>query len=204
MTAVDLRSPGRPRDDTAGPALLAAARRLVIAHGYEAVSVQMIAAEAQVGRQTLYRRWQGKADLVLEAFLASAQNAELCHADGTTEEKLNLFLGQVFKNLTTDGPAIRSLIASAQSDPDFREIFKQRFVQPRAEIVANIIQLGTARGEIRNDTDIDTAVTMLHGAFWYPLLLGETLNYELAHRIVRLLFEGIGTAKETRNSTRKN
>lgn len=195
MTVEDPRLPGRPRDDAAGPALLAAARRLVIAHGYEGVSIQMIAAEAQVGRQTLYRRWQGKADLVLEAFLESAQKAELVHEEGTSAATLERFFQQVFDNLRTDGPAIRSLIASAQSDPAFMEIFKERFVHPRAEIARTIIRLGITRGEISDDADIETAVKMLHGAFWYPMLLGELPDHTLARHTIHLLFQGIAKKK---------
>lgn len=131
------RSPGRPRDNKVGPSLLAAARQLVLQHGYCGVSIQMIATEAGVGRQTLYRRWPSKAELVLAAFLESAGDADVL-SDGRAEKRLLHFLVNVFRNLQQDGPAIRNLIASAQDDPEFLKSFRAGFVEPRAEIVATI------------------------------------------------------------------
>ena len=57
--------PGRPRSDRAHQALLEATRTLVVQHGYDGVTVEMIARAAGTGRQTIYRRWPGKAELVL-------------------------------------------------------------------------------------------------------------------------------------------
>src|SRR5947199_331051 len=62
---------GRPRDAEASPALLEAARRLVLEKGYAATSISDIAAAAGTGRQTLYRRWPGKAQLILDAAVAA-------------------------------------------------------------------------------------------------------------------------------------
>src|ERR1700761_9538765 len=107
MIDPESRPAGRPRDSAAGPALLAAAPRLVIAHGYENVSIQMIAAAVHVGRQTLYRRWPSKAELVLDAFLDSAQTADALPDNEGTAAGLQRFFERLFANLTTDGPAIR-------------------------------------------------------------------------------------------------
>src|SRR5438552_14098149 len=64
---------GRPRSPEADRALLGATRDLVTRDGYEAVTIEMIAKQAGTGRQTIYRRWPGKAELVLDAFLTHAQ-----------------------------------------------------------------------------------------------------------------------------------
>jgi len=173
---------GRPRDDAATAALLRAARSLVSRHGYAAVSIQMIAAEAKVGRQTLYRRWPGKADLVLEAFLASVAAVD-DPGSSPVDEALASYLRNLFENLEQDGPAIRSLIASAQDDPDFLDSFRRTFVLPRAAIAAGILQRAAGRGELAEDADVETALASLHGAFWYRLLLGEPLTPDFAMRL---------------------
>ena len=175
-------SMGRPRDDMATEALLRVARDLVTRHGYRAVSIQMIAAEAGVGRQTLYRRWPGKADLVLDAFLASAAAVE-DPGLGSVGEALTRYLQDLFKNLERDGPAIRSLVASAQEDPQFLDSFRQKFVWPRAAVAAGILQRAAKAGELAEDADLEAALTALHGAFWYRLLLGEPLTPEFAARL---------------------
>lgn len=184
------KSVGRPRDDSAGPALLEAARKLVSVHGYGAVSVQKIAEEAGVGRQTLYRRWASKAELVLDAFMESAERIEV-PSKGNTEEIIRGFLSNLFSNLGDDGAALRSLMASAQQDPQFRETFRERFLAPRATIIRLILENAKRLGEIAPDGDIETAVVALHGAFWYQMLIGESLDKDFATSLSALIYRSV-------------
>jgi AcrR family transcriptional regulator len=173
---------GRPRDDAAGPALLSAARRLVTERGYQRVSVQNLLDEAGVGRQTLYRRWPSKAELVLDAFLDSAGRIPVV-TDGPIGDVLGRFLTHLFTNLLEDGAALRSLMASAQEDPKFLENFRERFLLPRARIVKSLLEQAVERGELAEDFDVDTASDMIHGAFWYRMLLGEALDASFAKKL---------------------
>ena len=184
-----IRAVGRPRDDATGPALLNAARRLVSERGYNSVSIGMIAEEVGVSRQTLYRRWPSKADLVLDAFLASAAQDEN-FVEGAFPEVLYDFLANLFANMQKDGPAIRNLIASAQTNPTFLKSFRERFVEPRAEVMARIIRDGMSRGEVASDLDIELLLDFLHGAFWYRLLQGKELDEDYARRMVRWCVPG--------------
>jgi AcrR family transcriptional regulator len=186
------RGAGRPRDDATTPALLAAARRLVIERGYNEVSIGLIATEVGVGRQTLYRRWPSKAELVLDAFLESAGQHE-SFEDGRVEEVLATFLRNLFVNMESDGPAIRNLIASAQIDPAFLKSLKERFIEPRAEVAAAIFRRGIEKGELRGDADIDMALAALHGAFWYRLLQGDSLDAEYADRLAEFMLKAVGS-----------
>jgi AcrR family transcriptional regulator len=176
------RVPGRPRDDASGPALMSAARRLVIERGYNTVTIGMISKEAGVGRQTLYRRWPSKAELVLDAFLASASGSDT-YDEGDLKTAIRSFLERLFANLQEDGPAIRNLIASAQSDPGFCSEFKTRFVRPRAQIVEAIFAEAIRHGEVPETSDISMAGEVIHGAFWYRLLQGEPLDSDFAERL---------------------
>lgn len=177
---------GRPRDEATGPTLLAVVRRLVVRHGYGGVSIQSIIAEAGVARQTLYRRWPSKADLVLDAFLESAAQIPI-PAGGSVTERLTGFLGGLFETLRRDGPAIRSLIASAQSDPGFLASFRARFVEPRADVVARFLRDAQQAGDLDPGGDVEAAVDACHGAFWYRLLLGADLDDAYAARLARLV-----------------
>lgn len=173
---------GRPSNTQAAPALMKAALELVAEHGYERVTMQMIAERAGVGRQTAYRRWPTKADLVLDALMDTADVLSVVR-DGPVVQMLERFLQQIFAGLERDGPALSSLIASAQTDSHFRASFYSRFVSPRDEVIAQIVKRGIERGELPPATHVGLIVEMIHGSFWYRLLLGRELNRKYAKEL---------------------
>ncbi len=68
MTSVTTHSssnPGRPRSTAVDRAILKAAIKLLRAHGYAGMSVEAVAAEAGVGKATIYRRHRNKGELVI-------------------------------------------------------------------------------------------------------------------------------------------
>lgn len=188
MMEIDVakRMPGRPRNEETDGRVLDVARRLVVARGYPLVTMALIAAEAGVAKQTLYRRWPSKADVVLEAFLVSAGSTDVMTYVGL-EATLRTFLTSLFCHLSRDGAAIRSLIASAQSDPAFLDHFRKRFADPRAEALFSILKQAIAAGDLPPDVDLTTVSDMIHGAFWYRLLLGAPLDDAYAGRLAALV-----------------
>ena len=65
------RAPGRPRSEQAERAILAAALELMSEHSVASVSIEAIAARAGVAKTTVYRRWPGKDELLLDALIQS-------------------------------------------------------------------------------------------------------------------------------------
>ncbi|MFF0225530.1 TetR/AcrR family transcriptional regulator [Streptomyces sp. NPDC004629] len=63
------------RSETSRRAIYAAALALVVEVGYPKTTVEAIAARAGVGKQTIYRWWPAKADVLLEAFLDLAEQS---------------------------------------------------------------------------------------------------------------------------------
>jgi AcrR family transcriptional regulator len=58
---------GRKLDHSRDGIILDAALAVLAAHGYEGMTIDMVAAEAAMARATVYRRWATKSDLVLDA-----------------------------------------------------------------------------------------------------------------------------------------
>jgi AcrR family transcriptional regulator len=186
------RPPGRPRDAAIGRAILAAARELVIRHGYEGVTTQMIAETAGAGKQTIYRRWPSKAELVLAAFVEHART-EIDHGTGSLplRDELADFLTRTFAALERSGPAIRSLMASAQHDEAFRAAFRARFIEPRRDAVRALLAAAVERGELAPGADLETATLALYGSMWYRLLLAEPLDAAFAGRLADFIVAGL-------------
>ena len=64
------RRPGRPRSEQADQAIIDAALSLFAESGPEGLCIERVAARAGVGKATIYRRWPGKEDLLLDAIAA--------------------------------------------------------------------------------------------------------------------------------------
>jgi AcrR family transcriptional regulator len=165
---------GRPRDQAAHDAALKVALRLVTKRGFRAVSMNEIAAEAEIGKMTIYRHWPNKAALVMDALLQLI-GSETAFPEGESaivRLRLQLTLQAAFFR-SPRGNLIRSLVAEAQSDPELAAAFRDRWLNPRREGVRQIMQSAVAEGSLRNDLDIEAAIDLLYGALYYRLLLGS-------------------------------
>ncbi|WP_176086598.1 TetR/AcrR family transcriptional regulator [Martelella sp. HB161492] len=192
---------GRPRDLEAARALKTAALDLVRRHGYGHVSIAMIAAQAGVARQTLYNRWQTKADLVLDAVFDEANrqvSSPDLAADVPIRDQLEAFLMRVFAHVRADGDTLRALIAAAQETPGFREAFRERFVKPREAIVTALLQQAQQRGELSAARDPAFLSEMIHGVFWYRLLNGKCVGAGFASAIAAEIFRDCGDLPQRR------
>ena len=85
------RRPGRPRDERVDRAIIDATLELFAAEGYSALSVEAVAVKAEVSKATIYRRWPGKRELILDA-LATLNDDLPSLATGSTRERLLLSL----------------------------------------------------------------------------------------------------------------
>lgn len=184
---------GRPRDEEIGPAILAAARRLVTEHGYDAVTTRMIAEAAGAGKQTIYRRWPNKAELILEAFLAHARTEVDRPGASPAPAHMQLagFLQRTFAALAETAPGVRGLMATAQHDAAFRKVFRSRFIEPRRDALRDLLRTAIRDGLLPQDADIEPAVIALFGAVWYRLLLDENLDADFSERLASIILEGL-------------
>lgn len=165
---------GRPRSQTAHNAILEAALRLITKSGFRAVSVNEIAAEAGVGKMTLYRHWPNKAAVVMDSLLELIGDETAFPRANSALESLRrqLHLQAAFFR-SSRGNLIRSLVSEAQSDPELAAAFRDRWLNPRREGVRQNIQAAISEGSLRGDFNIDTAIDQLYGSLYYRLLLGS-------------------------------
>ena len=178
---------GRPRSDQSRQAILQSALDLVAEIGYARVTIEGIAARAGTGKQTIYRWWRSKADVVLEAINASATREIPMPDTGSLREDLLAFLNATFAAGRRPGtvPVLRALMAEAQLDPDFGAAFDEKFLRRRREALAAVLRRHP--GELR-DVPPRIAVEVVFGVLWYRILATRgPLNATLARELTTLL-----------------
>lgn len=183
------RRPGRPRSETARRAILAAALEELREQGYGALTIEGIAARAGAGKQTIYRWWPSKADVVLDALLDMAAAKITVPDKGALHADLTVFLTATFRQ-RDQRPILVGLMAQALLDPVFATAFRERFLFSRRATLRGILERAVARGEIGADTDLEMLIDVVYGVLWYRLLLNhaplsEKDGRELASLIVR-------------------
>jgi AcrR family transcriptional regulator len=181
MTSQSPRAAGRPRNETTRRALLAAAERLVLMRGYEAVTVAEIAAEAGAGKQTIYRWWPGKAHLVLDA-LEEVGATQVGTADLMPPPAPATFFRRACAAAARAAPALRSVMAAAQSDGTLRKLLVDRLIMHRREALDSVL-LAAGITEARRR---ETLILSLYGALWYRLLLDEPIDDMFADQMIEL------------------
>ena len=133
-----------------------------------------IAAEAGVGKQTIYRWWPSRAAVILEAIrdLASAHIA--VPVSGTLRRDLEHFLAATFNSaelLPTGVRLLRGLMAEAQLDERFCRELRVQLIEPRRQSLRRLFERARERGELCDDFDCNLGVDLAFGVMWYRLLL---------------------------------
>ncbi|WP_282202935.1 TetR/AcrR family transcriptional regulator [Kitasatospora fiedleri] len=181
--------PGRRRSEESRRAILAAAYELLGEAGYARLTVEGIAARAGTGKQTLYRWWPGRADVLLEAVTAHARQHIPLPDTGDHAADLHAFLAATFAAATpptTD--ALRALMAEAQIDPAFGPRFHDTLLRPRREALGTLLTRAHAAGALAPQLTPDSAVELAFGMLWYRLLATrEPLDERLAALLTRTL-----------------
>lgn len=183
------QQPGRKRSEVSRQAILDAALELLHEHGYAALTTDAIASRAGTGKQTIYRWWTSKADVVLEA-LAERGRSIRAPATGALEDDIAGFLQSTFRVVRGPqgaGVALKALMAHAQIDAEFMPRFAA-FIDARRSALREV--LTRYEGELTRD--IDVCVDALFGAMWYRLLVGHSpLDAAFAKELAALVTGGL-------------
>ena len=174
---------GRRRNDAARDAILDAAFRLIARPHAEGVTIEAIAAEAGVGRQTIYRWWPTKGAVVADALVRHARATVPERETGSLQGDLTAFLVDSFAGLQPEGwaDALREIVAAAQSDEHVARVLAD-FTAARRAALRALLARGQAAGELAADADLDLLVDMAYGVLYYRLLVGHAPLDEAAAR----------------------
>src|SRR3712207_4681801 len=141
---------GRPRDPSRDGVIRAAILRLLAEVGYSALTMDAVAAEAGVGKATIYRRWRTKHDLVVDT-LSDINRAIAVPPDtGSVESDARALMDLVVTTVQSPaGAAIRSLLPAMQYQPAPGQAFRQGPPGVWRNTFAAVWALAEARGQGR-------------------------------------------------------
>ncbi|QEN15485.1 TetR/AcrR family transcriptional regulator [Mycolicibacterium sp. ELW1] len=192
--------PGRPRDASLHAAILHAVREVLMESSYAELSMDGVAARAQVGKKTLYRRWASKAPLVAEAVLdAYGRGGSFDVPDsGNLREDLLRWLIEHGEFIAEPANAklIRALVAAAAANSgDTEALYEQLSVPQRGGLVERV-RRAVDSGVVRPDADPDAIANALMGTLLLQVMSSPAAD-DTAGRygaLVDALLSGVGSA----------
>lgn len=159
---------GRPRDARLHDRILAATRELLASGSYTELSMEAVAARAEVGKKTLYRRWSSKAPLVAEAVLdAYGRRSSFAVADtGDLRADLSAWFAEHAEFVADPASAalIRAIVAAAAASPADSVALYHQLNAPQHEGLTARLRHAAERGEIRDGADIDAVANAMIGS----------------------------------------
>lgn len=188
---------GRPRSAKVDAAIIEACRDLLMEGGYEMLSIEAVAARAGVGKATIYRRWPGKPELVIEVLEATAGGMSMPDT-GDTEEDLTQFVTAMADGLAHSplGGVIRGLAAEFAHNRELAATFNSRFIEPRRAVARGLVIRGIERGDLDPDADPDLVLDILVGALHHRLVFtGRPITDRFAQQIVEMVWSGIAVVR---------
>ncbi|CAM3595634.1 TetR/AcrR family transcriptional regulator [Tsukamurella ocularis] len=184
------RTVGRPRSEEARTAVLRAVDDMLVDVGYAAMTMKGIAERAGVGRQTVYRWWSTKAEILLEASAADAAGELAVEPRGSALEDVEAFVAAVVRFLTESdaGLAYRALIGEAQHDPQVAALIAG--ADPLGDAARAVIDRNREAGRYVGDRDPAVAAAELVGPVVFRILVqGAVIDRSevaaMAERFVR-------------------
>ncbi|GGU68112.1 transcriptional regulator [Pseudomonas laurentiana] len=174
--------PGRPKDLAKRQAILEAAKRLFLTHGYASTSMDAVATAAGVSKLTVYSHFTDKETLFCTAVVATckAQLPELIFElpDGASLQQVLLNIGRGFQGLINGEESIklhRLIMALGSQDPKLCEIFFEagpmRVLREMEALLQKADELGLLRIEHPGNA-AEHFFCLLKGAPNFRLLLG--------------------------------
>jgi AcrR family transcriptional regulator len=188
------RPPGRPRSEESRQSILRSTLKLLKQDGgFPELSIEAIAADANVGKTTVYRWWPTKAALVADAFSASADEELRFPNTGSVQNDMSVQMRRLIRIFRSRrGKVVAALLAGGQSDPKLLEAYRDRFLWPRRRQAYQTLQRGVDRGELPAGCDFDLILDSLYGPILMRFLIRHVkLDESFADQLCALVLQGL-------------
>lgn len=177
---------GRGLDASRDAAILDAALHLVAEVGYDRVTMDAIAARAHSSKATMYRRWDSKASLVVEALRARHQDVPPLPDTGDIRTDMIVGLQRMCVSIKADELSLMTgLIMAMRGDPELARLLREQMVETKSVAARRWMARAIERGELppTADTELfhEVAPAMV---FMRMIMTGEPVDDAFIVRIV--------------------
>jgi AcrR family transcriptional regulator len=153
--------------------------------GYDRLTMDAVAARAKASKATLYRRWNSKAQLVIDALLSEKQPMTAPDTGNLRDDLLGAFCGMGGLTDARQIAILGSVITAISRDEEFAEAFRRDFIGPKKALSTEMFRRAQERGELKDDLDLELVAAALPGIVLHrTFLLGDLPTTDLVAKVV--------------------
>lgn len=167
------RRRGRPRSDAATAAVLDAAYRLSATEGLRGATIQAIAAESGVSKMTIYKWWEGRLQLLIDAYMRQATVMLPLSETLPPPEAIHAHVQQYLVALRGDlGRVQLAVLAECMAETGNSEVFVARYLSVRRALGVRVIRRGQRDGSIASPRPAEALYDQIYGTIFYRFQFG--------------------------------
>ncbi len=154
--------------------------------GYDLLTMDAVATRAKASKATLYRRWNGKPELVVAAIMAHKGEGVVPDTGTLRGDLLEAYCGGSGGLNDPLAQSVLSAVVTAMGrDPEFAEIYRRDFIGPKIAVSRAIYERARTRGEVHPDSDLSVLAPSLAGIVLHrAFLLGDDVTPDLVERVL--------------------
>jgi AcrR family transcriptional regulator len=164
--------------------------------GYDRLTMDAVAARARAGKTTIYRRWQGKAELVVDA-LNSLKGGPDIPDTGSLRQDLHALARSMTGAESKFGAQVTiGMVNALARDAQLRRVFQEKFIAPRMAGFRTVFERAVARGDMPDGHDLDLLARLFPALGLQQLMTsGELPDTRLACQIMDEAVYPLATAR---------
>jgi len=180
---------GRQLDASRDAALRDAALELLAELGYDRLSIDAVAARAKASKMTIYRRWSGKAELVVDALSSLRKPGEVPPDTGSLRGDLEAMArNSDSPDSRFDAQLLLGLVTALARDSELRQVIREHFLGRGGARLRQVFERAVARGEIPPGRNLDLLISVFPAlAIHHLLIFGELPDSDFTAQVMNEL-----------------
>ncbi|HEX6654599.1 MAG TPA: TetR/AcrR family transcriptional regulator [Candidatus Limnocylindria bacterium] len=162
-----------------------AALELLVEVGYDRMTIDALAARAHASKATIYRRWPGKREVVVDAINCRAEHAPEPPDTGSLRGDIAATLRAMAEGIGgQDADLMAGVLRAMRSSPELADSMREQVIEAKRQIGRTLVARAVARGELPSGADPgvfkDTAPALM---FFRVLVTGQPVDDDFIDHI---------------------
>ncbi len=183
-----------PRVARSRAAIVGATVELLLEGGVHATTVDAIAERAGVSKATIYRHWESRQQLIVDALEELKPHHELPDTGSVRDDLVTLLLHLRDQLESPTVAAFASMLGAAAHDPELADL-RQQYTAARRHPSEVVVERAQGRGELPADLDVDLFLSMVVGPLFYrKIVQGRSIPRPWCEQVVDAALRAYGSS----------